>query len=292
MVNWSPFSPDPRSQDFSVFDHTAHFSLVEKKGCSTCHAIDAGAKFAEGYKDFDAGSFAASFAPMDLKVCSSCHTEASAGDACVMCHRYHIGEFPITPVRTLIAGLPAAETIPVVASAAKSGTPAGALTDSGSPWAAVPPSAITAEKVAQELRAGEWKAVPDERSGPPSGLPRDQDWPSLTARLEQLGSLHSADIVLQLSSLPSLDAAKGELLRLKDRFAALLGGKKLIVQRIDRESQGIFYRVLARPFSDLTTAEAFCNRLKSWEQDCLILHENLSSAGQSGPPSGGLSRDP
>jgi cell division protein FtsN len=64
-----------------------------------------------------------------------------------------------------------------------------------------------------------------------------------------------------------------------------------MVQRIELESRGIFYRVLVQPFSDLKTAEAFCNRLRSWEQDCLILHENLSSIGQPGVTDAS-SRDP
>lgn len=250
-VNWNPFSPNPRWQDFSVFDHTAHFSLVEKKGCSTCHEIDARAKFPDGYKDFDAQSFAPNFAPMDLKVCASCHVEESAGDACVMCHRYHVGEFPITPVRTLIASLPVAAT----------------------------------------TAAREQKADRGGRSGPKSGSPRDQDRPSVAVELENLDTLHPADIVLQLSSLRSLDAATREWVRLKYKFAKLLVGKNLIVQRINLEKQGIFYRVLAHPFPDLDTARDLCNRLRTWEQDCLILHNDPSSGEELGA-TGTFAKDP
>ncbi|MCG8324523.1 MAG: SPOR domain-containing protein, partial [Thiotrichales bacterium] len=214
QVNWRPFAPDPRRQDFTVFDHTAHFSLVEKKGCGTCHEIDAAARFPDGYADFDPRRFASNFAPMDPEVCASCHVESSAGDACTQCHRYHVGEFPITPVRTLIAGLPN-----------------GVARDAAGP---------SAQSPAVETPKGE----------------------------------NGAEVVLQLSSLRTLEAATREWLRLKDAHAELLAGKNLVVQRIDLAKQGLAYRVLAHPFRDADAAEDFCGRLGAAAQDCLILDDN------------------
>jgi len=106
-VNWQPFAPAPNRKSFTHFNHSVHFSQVEEKGCMTCHELSGATTFAAGFSDFDPQSFTSNFSPIKREVCADCHTEVSAGDACVTCHRYHIGTFAPTPVNTTIASLAA-----------------------------------------------------------------------------------------------------------------------------------------------------------------------------------------
>ncbi len=109
-VNWRPYYASQSFRPFTVFNHSFHFSLVGTKGCGTCHELQKGDDFAAGYKDLDPQTFQSNFAPMKVEVCSECHVAESAGEACVQCHRFHVGEFPIIPVRTVIAEMTAAPT--------------------------------------------------------------------------------------------------------------------------------------------------------------------------------------
>ncbi len=256
-VNWRPFAPDPRRQDFTVFNHTAHFSLVEKKGCATCHEIAASAAFAEGYKDFDAATFASNFAPMDRMVCASCHVEDSAGDACVTCHRYHVGEFPIAPVKTLIAELPLGTVQPQTKQAVREETVARAQ------------ARTEARSPAPNLQGDAGPRT--ESTAAPAAAPPDG---AETTALN--------NVALQLSSLRSVEAAKEESLRLKNAFSELLGNKDLFVNKVDLAKRGVFYRVLVRPFPDPAMAKTMCDQLKRLDQDCLVVHRDGPSGTDVG----------
>jgi len=275
-VNWSPFAPDPHQQSFTTFNHTAHFSLVEKKGCVTCHELDGKAEFAEGYKDFNAATFASNFAPMDRTVCATCHVDESAGEDCVLCHRYHIGEFPITPVRTVIADLPdnsvqAASERRTLGDVNKepSKGPASVQFIAGKTPTLVERAADKALAIA---RAGGETAGALSATSPTGGA----DSSARAAIPKAAGTKDLADIALQLSSVRSVEAAKEESLRLKIAFSELLGGKDLFVHRVDIAKRGIFYRVLVRPFPDPAMAKNMCDRFKNLEQDCLVMHLDLS----------------
>ena len=99
-VNWRSAQPVPNEQRFTRFAHTAHFSLLDEKGCLTCHGLDSEADYAAGFEDRDPTSFASNFAPMDRAVCAGCHVPVDAGDSCLTCHNYHIGILPPAVVGT------------------------------------------------------------------------------------------------------------------------------------------------------------------------------------------------
>ncbi len=92
--------PQPGIKSATVFSHATHFSLLHEEGCLTCHALEAAANYAEGYKDNDPLTFASNFAAIDRATCATCHLEERAGDSCLLCHRYHIGAFATRPVLT------------------------------------------------------------------------------------------------------------------------------------------------------------------------------------------------
>ena len=96
VVNWRGRRPLPNRKSFTTFVHTAHFSLLDNRGCLTCHRLDRDADYASGFKDRDPDTFASNFKTMERGVCAGCHTEAEAGDGCLVCHNYHVGTFAPT----------------------------------------------------------------------------------------------------------------------------------------------------------------------------------------------------
>jgi cytochrome c553 len=104
-VNWMGSRPDPESHGFEHFSHSAHLSLMDSKGCLTCHSLnlsDASNKekyaesFEPGKEDFT--KFHGNFRTIDKSVCASCHQPNLVRDDCLLCHNYHIGRFkPVTP---------------------------------------------------------------------------------------------------------------------------------------------------------------------------------------------------
>jgi len=93
-VNWRARRPVVGKRPFSIFSHTAHFSLLDEKGCLSCHTPDAKAAYSESYKDRNPMTFASNFKPIKRANCANCHTAKEAGDNCLICHNYHIGTFP------------------------------------------------------------------------------------------------------------------------------------------------------------------------------------------------------
>jgi cell division septation protein DedD len=50
-----------------------------------------------------------------------------------------------------------------------------------------------------------------------------------------------------------------------------LGDSTLLLQRVDLAHQGTFYRIRTGPFPSRDRAEALCLRLKSKQQDCMVI---------------------
>ena len=92
-VNWLAYKPEDGLKKPVRFSHAAHFSLVDKRGCMTCHKRDPEADYARGFKDRDPATFNANFAPLPRAVCAECHNAAKAGDSCLTCHNYHLGVY-------------------------------------------------------------------------------------------------------------------------------------------------------------------------------------------------------
>ncbi len=97
QVNWSTPPPSPQQHTITRFVHTPHFSLLEDDGCLTCHQLDPEAEVMEEFRGedglkFDPLTFTSGFKLMTKATCSSCHTSELAGDTCLICHNYHVGE--------------------------------------------------------------------------------------------------------------------------------------------------------------------------------------------------------
>lgn len=97
-INWKAKRSDERLKTFNRFKHEPHFSLLDEKGCMTCHKMNPEAKYLDGFKDFDRSKFTSNFSPISKTVCASCHTRNSVSENCLTCHNYHIGK--VSPALT------------------------------------------------------------------------------------------------------------------------------------------------------------------------------------------------
>ena len=95
-IHWAAARPSPHERKVTRFAHAVHFSLLDDKGCLTCHALDPDAEFMEAFGDADPLTFASNFRVMRKTACTTCHTSEQAGDTCLTCHNYHMGT--VTPV--------------------------------------------------------------------------------------------------------------------------------------------------------------------------------------------------
>jgi len=107
-VNWLPARHDPTRRDFVRFSHAPHFSLLGQSGCQTCHAVvrqaagTPSSAFQDQYRQGDPlSAVVVDFSAPKVATCAECHTSERAGDACTLCHAYHVGRFetPTVPTR-------------------------------------------------------------------------------------------------------------------------------------------------------------------------------------------------
>ena len=97
-IHWLTARPVPHERKVTRFAHAVHFSVLDDKGCLTCHTLDPEAEVMEAFEDTDPLTFASNFQAMEKTVCTTCHTSERAGDTCLTCHNYHVGTMaPILP---------------------------------------------------------------------------------------------------------------------------------------------------------------------------------------------------
>ncbi|MGF1451970.1 MAG: hypothetical protein ACFB21_07860 [Opitutales bacterium] len=93
QVNWTGSQTHPFQHKFTRFDHAAHFSLMDDKGCLTCHSLDRSHDYAQSFDDRNPHTFTSNFDPLDRATCVQCHNSQVAGSDCLQCHNYHVGLF-------------------------------------------------------------------------------------------------------------------------------------------------------------------------------------------------------
>ena len=65
-------------------------------------------------------------------------------------------------------------------------------------------------------------------------------------------------------------AAKSTWAKLQKAHPDQLGNLNLMVEKVDKGSEGVFYRVQAGPFSDKTAAKSVCSALSAKGQACIL----------------------
>ena len=272
-VNWKPFFPAQGARPFTIFNHAFHFSLVGTKGCATCHEIDTAADFAGGFKDLDPQTFQSNFAPMKAEVCADCHVAESAGEACVQCHRFHVGEFPIIPVRTLVAGMTGPGATPAAADAAAApGGANGGLGLLSEPARPQVPAEAPAPQIVVEPPsvAAEPPQTGAETPKPEVALPPRP--PARKLRPQNAAAAAAPrSFLLHLSSHRTMQSAESARARVLSSFADILVDRDLYVDRQDQGDRGAFFRLMAASFPDRGDAENTCRALQARSQDCRVL---------------------
>jgi hypothetical protein len=101
-VHWQSIQFPRELRSFTKFSHSAHFGSIDmlsSKGCYSCHALKAtedDRRYLQSFRYFNptsTGDYTGSFDRIELKTCSNCHIERLAGNSCLTCHNYHVGEF-------------------------------------------------------------------------------------------------------------------------------------------------------------------------------------------------------
>ena len=80
----------------------------------------------------------------------------------------------------------------------------------------------------------------------------------------------SGAVQVRLGSLRSPEAAREEWTRLKRENADLLGALRANAVAVDLGDKGIYYRILAGPFTDATAAERLCAEMKRRNRGCIL----------------------
>jgi len=90
MVNFSPLSADNRKGRFTQFIHEPHLSVVESRGCLTCHELEKGRPYLKSYEQGNPHNFASNFGAVKKELCQTCHTSTMVRQDCLTCHKYHV----------------------------------------------------------------------------------------------------------------------------------------------------------------------------------------------------------
>ena len=99
----------------------------------------------------------------------------------------------------------------------------------------------------------------------PAAAPAPAPAPAAT----QTAALTTGDVVLQLSSVKSEDAAAREWARLQKAHPDELGGRALALETAEVKGT-TYYRVQTGPFASRDAAAQVCAALKARNQDCLV----------------------
>ena len=90
VVNFSPPSADSKDGRFTHFIHEPHLSIVDSRGCLTCHSLEKGRAYLKSFEQGNPQSFASNFGTVNKDLCQSCHTRSMARQDCLTCHKYHV----------------------------------------------------------------------------------------------------------------------------------------------------------------------------------------------------------
>lgn len=142
-----------------------------------------------------------------------------------------------------------------------------------------PPSAAPAPMPTQPAAP---QAAP--RSAPQAAAPATPAPPATTSALtapslpapvpsnaERFAPVANGRAQVQLGSLPSEAAARGEWDRLQKRVPELLGNRRVSLAPFDREGQTTLYRIRTGGFADAATARAFCQEMKMRSIPCMVI---------------------
>jgi|GEM_PF-599432 len=129
-----------------------------------------------------------------------------------------------------------------------------------------PPAPAATPAPAEEAPEQAAAPAPEPAPAPTAAKPAQTS----IASAEGLGTAQSGQYLVQLLSVRSEEAARGEWARLQGRYEDLLGPHTINIQQADLGERGIYYRVRTGAFDTKAGANTFCGKLKAAGQDCLV----------------------
>ncbi|HEX5470645.1 MAG TPA: hypothetical protein VFW73_02105, partial [Lacipirellulaceae bacterium] len=137
VINWRAYNRTNELRGFTKFSHSPHLVLPELADCIHCHSIDATADSANAYADLNPSHFVSDFSPISKRQCVECHTTKAAGNACQMCHNYHVQTVDAwrntKPTKLRTANLEMPHALPAPQSAMRNALRTTNTTDSKAP---------------------------------------------------------------------------------------------------------------------------------------------------------------
>lgn len=98
-INWQGSHAKTKQQHFTRFTHDKHLAIQEIKNCVNCHQFSP-----QTETDDESKTVSPSFKPITKSQCSSCHSDGKiAGESCLSCHNYHIGNIELKSKPTEIS---------------------------------------------------------------------------------------------------------------------------------------------------------------------------------------------
>lgn len=105
-VNWRGARPRESLREFTHFSHAPHLTLLGGgESCGECHAVESHFDLLD--RDFvnpdwspstdSSMSLTSGLRSLSRERCVECHTASRAGEGCLTCHNYHIGQFLPAP---------------------------------------------------------------------------------------------------------------------------------------------------------------------------------------------------
>ena len=91
-VHWYPKRQIDSDTPFTRFSHGPHLIQAELADCASCHQSLPDSRVMENYKDQNPHVYEPGFEPITKASCAECHVSGAAGDSCLQCHQYHVGE--------------------------------------------------------------------------------------------------------------------------------------------------------------------------------------------------------
>jgi Doubled CXXCH motif (Paired_CXXCH_1) len=97
-VQWRGARSVPTEHKVTRFSHKSHLSLLDNRGCQTCHELkekEPAEAFAESFGSGkrDPRQYRSNFKTIEKAVCADCHKPGYVRDDCLLCHNYHVGRF-------------------------------------------------------------------------------------------------------------------------------------------------------------------------------------------------------
>jgi hypothetical protein len=137
----------------------------------------------------------------------------------------------------------------------------------------IAPAATTPEP-APVVAAPAAQPEPAQAAAQPEPAPAAQPEPQAAAQETQQAAVTpvapTGNTRVQLAAGKSEASVQQEWASLQKAHPTLLGGLTLHIQKVDKGSAGIFYRLQAGPLADKNAAKELCASLKQRGQDCIV----------------------